>query len=88
MVPIEESIQLASKAHQGATDKAGETWMKFIERAAQDPIGLRVKLADIRDNMSPVRLYNLKHSTRNRLYEKYTKALEYLHRIDLVKVGE
>lgn len=55
-----------------------EEWMDFISRASEDPIALRVKLADIRDNMSPARLYRLEPEVRDRLKKKYYEAVKYL----------
>ena len=61
-------------------DDEDEEWMDFIKRASDDPIALRVKMADIRDNMSPTRLYKLEPEVRERLKKKYMAATEYMTR--------
>jgi hypothetical protein len=37
-------------ALDSVTKRAGEDYEAFVERAAANPIGRRVKLADLRDN--------------------------------------
>jgi len=47
----------------------GETYKDFIERVAENDDATAIKLADIRDNMNPMRI------TRNAgLYKRYAKA--------------
>ena len=69
------------KAIDSVTKRNDEKWIDFVERSSQDSLGIKVKLADIKDNMDPVRMHKLDHSTRNRLHKKYTKALNYLNQI-------
>jgi (p)ppGpp synthase/HD superfamily hydrolase len=68
---IIEAIQAVSKTE-------GEEWMHFVERASNNPLSLIVKMADIRDNMSPTRLFLLQPDDRTRLKLKYITALRYL----------
>lgn len=58
-------------------DKTTDYW-EYLSELAYDHIALRVKIADIRDNMSPARLYKLEHATRERLTRKYLDALRFL----------
>ena len=50
----------------------------YIEGVKQNPIARTVKIADIRDNASPMRLYMLDPDTIDRLTKKYSKALKFL----------
>ena len=54
-----------------------EGYFRFVERAKQNPIGLRVKIADLQDNMDVSRLPEVHEKTKKRV-EKYTKSLEIL----------
>jgi (p)ppGpp synthase/HD superfamily hydrolase len=51
-----------------------EDYDAFIERAMSNPIGRRVKIADIRDNLDVTRIGELAERDMNRL-NKYKKAL-------------
>jgi hypothetical protein len=55
-----------------------EKWLDFIERASNNHIGSRVKRADISDNASPVKLFKLDPETRERLFKKYSQAIQFL----------
>ena len=48
-----------------------------MARAAADPIGRRVKLADLEDNSDPSRIVNPTDRDRARL-EKYQRAIRFL----------
>lgn len=50
----------------------------YYQRIRQNELALRVKLADIADNMDEARLALLDEATSNRLRRKYAKALEAL----------
>lgn len=50
----------------------------YYVRARNNPLALRVKLADIADNADESRLALLDEATANRLRRKYAKALEAL----------
>jgi (p)ppGpp synthase/HD superfamily hydrolase len=54
-----------------------EGYFRFVERAKQNPIGLRVKIADLQDNMDVSRLPEVDEKTKKRV-EKYKKSLEIL----------
>jgi (p)ppGpp synthase/HD superfamily hydrolase len=55
------------------TKRQGETYEQFVERAAQNPVARRVKLADLEDNMDVRRLTQVSEKDRERL-DKYVKA--------------
>ena len=61
----------------------GESYEDFVRRAAKNPIGMNVKKADILDNINPIRGYNMEPAKRDRLKNKYTKALEILRELEL-----
>lgn len=56
------------------TKRRGEAYEDFIRRAASDPIGRRVKRADLEDNLDPTRLAHPTARDRAR-FEKYRRAL-------------
>lgn len=58
-------------------EKEDDYW-EYLSEIAYSPMALRVKIADIRDNMSPARLYKLEPDVRERLEKKYRKALKFL----------
>ncbi len=64
-------------AIKSVTRKSGEHYEDFIERCSLDPIGIKVKLEDLRDNMDVSRLKNLNEKDFERL-KKYHKAYWYL----------
>lgn len=66
------------QAIEAMSKRKGEDYMQFMARVSNDPIALKVKLADIRDNMSPIRQYSLPPEHRGRLVDKYMKAIKYL----------
>ena len=51
---------------------------EYYERVRANPLALRVKLADIADNLDPVRLAKLEPDDRSRLTRKYEHALSVL----------
>lgn len=59
---------------RGTIDNSRE----YYSRIRANPLALRVKLADIADNMDEARLALLDEATSNRLRRKYAKALEAL----------
>ena len=59
------------------TKRDGETYDAFVARAAADPIGRRVKLADLEDNSDLTRIANPTDRDRERV-RKYARAIEYL----------
>lgn len=61
------------------TNREGETYEDFVSRAAQNPIGREVKLADLEDNMDIRRLKELTDKDVERL-RKYLRAWQYLNK--------
>lgn len=58
--------------------KRGEDYFEFIQRCKANPIGRRVKIADLKDNMDITRLKELTHKDIERL-KKYHKAYKMLN---------
>jgi (p)ppGpp synthase/HD superfamily hydrolase len=65
------------EALDSVTKRAGETYEDFVRRAASHPIGKKVKLADLRDNMDLSRLERITDKDLERL-KKYHNALKIL----------
>ena len=61
------------------TKRKGETYEQFVERSASNPIALRVKLADLEDNMDIRRLNDVTEKDRERL-NRYLTAYRRLRR--------
>lgn len=57
-----------------------EPYDVYYQRVRANPLALRVKLADIHDNLEPWRLAKLSTEERSRLLEKYGSALVSLAR--------
>jgi (p)ppGpp synthase/HD superfamily hydrolase len=57
------------------TKRKGEEYETYLMRVKANPIALSVKLADIRDNMSPIRQYRLPMEKQIALKAKYMKAI-------------
>jgi (p)ppGpp synthase/HD superfamily hydrolase len=64
-------------AIQSVTKVPGETYEAFVARAAMDPIGRRVKLADLADNSDLGRIASPTEKDLQRL-EKYRRATDFL----------
>lgn len=64
------------------TRKKSQSYSAYLKQVASNPLARIVKIADIRDNMSPKRLNKLDRVTQNRLSNKYEKAIRYLTMID------
>ena len=58
-------------------DKEGEDYWDYIKRAGSDPIALKVKLADLLDNLNPNRLNKVTKEDEKR-FERYRKAQQML----------
>lgn len=67
-----------ANAVDAMTKRAGESYDDYLVRVKDNPIALSVKLADIRDNMSPIRQYRLPLEKQIKLKAKYLKALTIL----------
>ena len=63
------------EALDSVTKRAGETYEDFVRRAALHPIGKKIKLADLRDNMDLSRLERITDKDLERL-KKYHNALK------------
>ena len=61
-------------AVDSVTKRDGEDYFDMVRRAASDPIGRWVKLADNLDNADPERAAQLPPDVRARLAEKYADA--------------
>lgn len=59
------------------TRQEGETYEDFIVRAAQNPLGRKVKLHDLEDNLDVFRLNELDAKMAER-FNKYLRAYRYL----------
>ncbi|MGO9138350.1 MAG: HD domain-containing protein [Syntrophales bacterium] len=55
------------------TKREEETYEEFIERVSDNAIAVKVKLADLEDNMDITRLHNLTDKDKQRI-EQYHKA--------------
>jgi (p)ppGpp synthase/HD superfamily hydrolase len=64
-------------AVDGLTRRENESYQEFVARATQDPIALRVKIEDVRDNMDITRLAQLTPKDVERL-NRYHAALRVL----------
>lgn len=53
-------------------------YMEYIEKVAENDLARKVKIQDIKHNLSPDRLAMLPKDTAERLEKKYRPALEYL----------
>ena len=62
------------RAVDAVTKRAGEEYSLLVARAAADPIGRAVKLADNADNSSPDQLAPLPVEKRQRVIAKYASA--------------
>jgi (p)ppGpp synthase/HD superfamily hydrolase len=69
------------RAIDSVTKREGESYDDFIARAAADPIGRRVKLADLRDNCDLRRIANPTAKDYARI-EKYRKAIRTIESLE------
>ena len=73
-----ETIVTALDSVTKRSDEAGNNgYFAFVQRAGFNPIGRKVKLADLRDNLNLTRLRTLTQSDFDRT-QKYCRALEIL----------
>ena len=70
----ERCVQAVEAVTRGVQEPVEE----YYYRIKKNPLALKVKLADIRDNMDAGRMNLLDAETRNRLFKKYDKALSIL----------
>jgi len=69
------------EALRSITKVDGETYEEFIVRACVNPLGRRVKIADVTDNMDLTRIENPSEEDFAR-QEKYKRALSVLQKAD------
>jgi (p)ppGpp synthase/HD superfamily hydrolase len=60
------------------TRRPRETYPDYIQRLKLDPIAVKVKTADLADNMNETRMSLLDEDTQKRLRRRYAKAVEAL----------
>lgn len=70
--------EVVLSAVDSVTRREGETYMDMVRRAAADPLGRLVKLADNASNSDEGRLALLPADQAQRLRERYAKAREVL----------
>ncbi|MEZ5787289.1 MAG: HD domain-containing protein [Xanthobacteraceae bacterium] len=68
------------EALKSVTKRDGEAYEDFVRRAAADPIGRSVKLADLRDNSDLSRIAAPSDHDFQRL-EKYRRAIAFIERL-------
>jgi (p)ppGpp synthase/HD superfamily hydrolase len=64
-------------ALKSVTKREGETYDAFVKRACENPIGRRVKLADLHDNCDLARIANPTASDLERI-ARYRRAIAYI----------
>ena len=69
------------RAIDSLTRREDETYEEFVARAGRDPIGRRVKLADLEDNSDLARIACPTETDRARL-ERYRRAIEELRKLE------
>jgi len=65
-------------ALEAITRREGERYFEYIRRCGENPIARAVKIADLRDNTSPIRAKNLPAGEYKGLLKRYEKALSLL----------
>ena len=73
------------KALDSVTKRAGERYEDFVQRAALHPIGKKIKLADLRDNMDLSRLEKITDQDIERV-KKYHNASIILKELEKIKL--
>ncbi|MDC1433603.1 GTP pyrophosphokinase [Burkholderiales bacterium] len=71
------SIEVIEALKSVTKNSDNEDYDSFIQRAMQNPIGRKVKIADIRDNLDVTRIPELGEKDLQRI-NKYKKALKIL----------
>jgi (p)ppGpp synthase/HD superfamily hydrolase len=80
-LPSEGFSPAVLRAIDSVTKREGESYDDFIARAAADPIGRRVKLADLQDNCDLRRIANPTAKDYARI-EKYRKAIRTIESLE------
>jgi hypothetical protein len=68
-------------ALDSVTEREGEDYFSFVRRAASNPIGRKVKLADLKDNSDLTRISAPTERDIERI-EKYRRAIAIIEKID------
>jgi (p)ppGpp synthase/HD superfamily hydrolase len=68
-------------ALDSVTKRDGEDYFSFVRRAAANPIGRKVKLADLRDNADLTRISDATERDFERV-EKYREAIKLIEQMD------
>jgi|TARA_B110000116_G_scaffold48312_1_gene40281 (p)ppGpp synthase/HD superfamily hydrolase len=71
------SVTVVNALRSVTKQVGGEDYFDFVQRAKQNPLGRKVKIADIRHNMDVTRIKIISDKDMARL-NKYKKALEIL----------
>lgn len=72
------SIEVIEALKSVTKESPDEDYDSFIQRAIRNPIGRKVKITDIRDNLDVTRIPELGEKDLQRI-SKYKKALKRLH---------
>ena len=72
------SVEVIEGLKSVTKESPDEDYDSFIQRAIRNPIGRKVKIADIRDNLDVTRIPELGEKDLRRI-SKYKKALKRLH---------
>ena len=75
--PIDVIDALKSVTKNEGEHGSDEGYFRFVERAKLNPIGARVKIADLQDNLDISRIPELDESAMQRI-NKYKRSLEIL----------
>lgn len=67
------------------TRMEGEPYMDYIRCLSENPLAVRTKMADLRDNLNPERLAALRPEEADRLRAKYLPAQHFLLTLPEVK---
>ena len=71
------SIEIIEALKSVTKESEDEDYELFIQRAMQNPIGCKVKIADLRDNLDVTRISDITEKDVKRI-KKYKKALKLL----------
>lgn len=75
--PVDVIDALKSVTKNESEHGSDEGYFRFVERAKLNPIGARVKIADLQDNLDISRIPELDESAMQRI-NKYKRSLEIL----------
>ncbi len=66
------------EAIDAISKRKDETYRHYIERVSKNIIATRVKIADLQDNLSPIRIMGIPEDQINSLHKRYVESLRYL----------